>query len=187
MGRTVRLEDLVDRLGSIPAGEFTDDRVLATVSDLRISKDSLDPYVTWKPDRYTRNLVFRNELFEVIVLCWNVGQSTPVHDHAGQRCWMLVEEGRLEITDVAWNRGRAPRMLGAEVVGRRGGGVHVDRCACVHQIANRCAWGEPAVSVHVYSRPVTSCYLYDLASGTRERIDLAFDTVGPLVDARVPS
>ena len=182
MSTTVSLEGFVAALRAIPEEEFTDSRVLETVTNSRVPITELDPYLVWKPDRYTRGLVYRNELFEVIVLCWNVGQGSPVHDHAGQRCWMTLPQGRLEITNYAYKHGREIEFIDTEIVGEHESDIHIDQCSSVHQITNRCAWCEPAVSLQVYSRPFDSCYIYDLATETRERKPMCFDTSGPLAE-----
>ncbi len=179
---TVCLEGSVAALRAIPEEEFTDSRVLETVTNSRVPITELDPYLVWKPDRYTRGLVYRNELFEVIVLCWNVGQGSPVHDHAGQRCWMTLPQGRLEITNYAYKHGREIEFIDTEIVGEHESDIHIDQCSSVHQITNRCAWCEPAVSLQVYSRPFDNCYIYDLATGTRELKPMCFDMSGPLAE-----
>lgn len=174
------LEKFVDALRGIPAEEFHDDRVLAVVRAQNVDPADLEPFLVWRPDRYTRSLLYRDELFMVLVLCWNIGQTSPVHDHAGQRCWMRVEQGHLEMANYACKANGVIEYVDTEVVGPEGQDVHVDQCACVHQISNRCAWSEPAVSLHVYSKPFDDCYIYDLASGTREKVELCCDRVGPL-------
>lgn len=184
MSRGASLEQLIDSLQAIPRDSFRDDLVLDVVRSTRVDVAALEPFVDWQPDRYTRHLVYRDDLFQILVLCWNVGQCTPIHDHAGQKCWMMVEQGRLEIEDYCYNEGVAPRPLNSEIVG--GDALHVDQCACVHKIVNHAEWGERALSVHVYSRPFDSCYVYDLATGDRELIDLCYDSVGPLVEGVSP-
>ena len=33
--------------------------------------------------QYTRNLVGYNNSFTLLMLCWDRGQESPIHDHAG--------------------------------------------------------------------------------------------------------
>ena len=96
---------------------------------------------------------------------------------------MSVPQGRLEISNYSFKHGREIEFIDAEIVGRHESDVHVDQCCSVHQIANRCAWCEPAVSLHVYSRPFDSCYIYDLATGQRELKPMICDKYGPLAAA----
>lgn len=183
MNTTVSLEGFVAALRAIPEEEFTDSRVLEAVTKNCVSMAAVEPYTVWKADRYTRSLIYRDDLFQVLVLCWNVGQASPVHDHAGQRCWMSLPQGRLEIANYSFKHGREIEFIDAEIVGKHDSDVHVDQCCSVHQIANRCAWCEPAVSLHVYSRPFDSCYIYDLATGQRELKPMVCDQYGPLAAA----
>ena len=55
------LEGFVAALRAIPEEEFTDGRVLETVNNNRVATAELDPYMVWKPDRYTRSLIYRDE------------------------------------------------------------------------------------------------------------------------------
>ena len=179
------IEGFIEALTAIP-GEPTDEQVLQIVENHPIASEALEPYVQWRPDRYTRNLIYQDDRYQVIALCWNVGQGTPVHDHCGQRCWMLIERGRLEISDFRWQpNGSKPELVHSAVVGDKGNDRYADVevCGRVHTIANRATWAEPAVSVHIYSKPFDSCYIYDLVSGERRLIELSFDTVGELTQA----
>jgi len=177
------LEGFIAALRAIPEGEFSEGRVLNTVLSNRVPASELEPFTVWRPDRYTRSLIYRDDLFQVLVLCWNVGQASPVHDHAGQKCWMSLPQGRLEVANYSFKHGREAEYIDTEVVGDGGEAIHVDQCACVHQIANRCSWCEPAISLHVYSRPFDSCYIYDLATGQRELTEMVCDGVGPMAEA----
>ena len=95
---------------------------------------------------------------------------------------MTLPQGRLEITNYAYKHGREIEFIDTEIVGEHESDIHIDQCSSVHQITNRCAWCEPAVSLQVYSRPFDNCYIYDLATGTRELKPMCFDTSGPLAE-----
>ena len=43
--------------------------------------------------RYTRNLVKKGELYEVILMRWGEGHATSVHSHCGCHCAMKVLQG----------------------------------------------------------------------------------------------
>ena len=180
MSGHISLEGFVAALCAIPPEEFAADRVLEAVRANRVAPQELEEFLLWRPDRYTRNLVYRNDLFQVLVMCWNIGQASPVHDHAGQRCWMSMEEGRLEISNYSYKRGEVLEYLNTEIAGEPPDAIHVDQCNSIHQISNRCSWCQPAVSLHVYSLPFGSCYIYDLATGSRDLKELGNDIVGPL-------
>ncbi|CAN5553340.1 hypothetical protein BH11ARM2_BH11ARM2_16260 [soil metagenome] len=57
------------------------------------TKADLLPYTNFSNDRYARNLIHRSERFELLLLCWKPGQSSPVHDHRYSWCGVRVIEG----------------------------------------------------------------------------------------------
>ena len=62
-----------------------------------VDEHSPEPYISFSEAQYTRNLIFKNYLFELIALCWNAGQASNVHNHAGQNCWMTIPVGRIRV------------------------------------------------------------------------------------------
>ena len=55
------------------------------------------PYLNWDRQHYTRNLIDRTALYELMAICWEVGQASSVHNHRDQNCWMAVPIGRLQV------------------------------------------------------------------------------------------
>ena len=53
------------------------------------------PYLIWDGSALTRNLIDKTPLYELIAICWEVGQISSVHNHRDQNCWMAVPMGRL--------------------------------------------------------------------------------------------
>ena len=48
----------------------------------------LEPYFRWNTRHYTRTCIHRNEDFELLVICYEPGQRTSVHDYDSQRAWI---------------------------------------------------------------------------------------------------
>ena len=64
------LETLISRLHGLDQSEVSLETVAAMISAAEVDDESLAPFLYFRSDRYTRNLVSRSDLFEVIVLCW---------------------------------------------------------------------------------------------------------------------
>ena len=62
---------------------------------MNISKEELKPYCFIEEKKnYTRNLIATdNETFTLLLLCWNPGKYSPIHDHPCNGCWMRVCQG----------------------------------------------------------------------------------------------
>lgn len=163
--------EVVEELKEIPTTEFSLETLDDYLTGLILEPSSLEPYLHFKEQAYTRNLVFRNELFEVLILCWDVGQRTPVHNHRGQLGWMSVQQGMLSIlnykrTDCSRACNQERRWSKVELasdipIAGVGFVAHVSECETIHQISNDPAFGQRAVSFHIYSKPFDSCVIYD--------------------------
>ena len=175
--RTV--EGLVQSLRSFTPETLTSAAVLAVCQDTDLDDASLAPYVHWQDAFYTRNLIYRDDLIEVMAVCWQKGQKTVLHTHNGQLGWMMVTRGIAEVTNFRWqgcnasegqNVGGLDCLAGAtelqlsrehvETCGRGGQVNAIDRERTIHQVA--VVGAEPVVSVHIYSRPIDSCVAFDL-------------------------
>ena len=55
-------------------------------SSIKLSKSAFKDCSSWSDESYTRNCIVENEKFELILLCWEKGQITPIHDHGGEEC-----------------------------------------------------------------------------------------------------
>jgi len=125
---------------------------------------------------YARNLVHRDDLFEMIVLCWGAGQQSPIHNHQGQRCWMAVLEGQIEETLFRIPTGDSKALIPSpSKLFAKGSVAFITDDIALHRIAP--AKGKPAVSLHVYSRPIGQCQVYDPASGEIALRPLAYHSI----------
>lgn len=62
--------------------------------------------------RYTRNLVDAgNDRFNLMILCWNEGQSSAIHDHADSHCFMKVLKGGLTEVKYSWPQEQSETAL----------------------------------------------------------------------------
>ncbi len=192
MGRkTISTGDFVEALKSFESAPITRDRVLDYLRETAVDRASLDPYVHFRPDAYTRNLIYRDGTFEVMAVCWSPGQRTVIHTHNGQLGWMSVERGALAVINYKWlgcNAADNQNVAGMDCLAgateldldRRevqecfpDGPVNtVDKVQTIHQVVVQ--GREPVISLHVYSRPIDSCVAFDLEKRTCYRRELTF-------------
>jgi len=175
------IEDLVTRLRSFEKGLITRDNVLDFISGVQLKDSSLEPFVFYDDKFYTRNLVYRDPLFEVLAICWEPGQKTAVHTHNGQLCWMMMQRGTLSVVDYKWMGCDHPEnqnvvgldcLAGSDHIhldrvretGACAGGpiLTADKLQTIHQLFNVNEMRERAVSIHIYSRPIDSCVAFDM-------------------------
>jgi cysteine dioxygenase len=177
----VPIGELVRGLEGMAEADFTLPRVQAFLEANPVDPASLGPYRLFRATHYTRNLIFRSDLFELMAICWEVGQGSRVHNHHGQRCWMAAAEGRLvvqnyEVVDLDERTGECELKEAGRLVMDAGHPAHVAPELPVHAVLNLAEHGERAVSLHVYSRPYDRCLVYDLAQGRYAEVPLFFDS-----------
>jgi cysteine dioxygenase len=137
--------------------------------------------VDWKAsahfaeDLYTRNLIFKDERYELLALCWSPGQESPIHNHMGQRCWMGVLEGRIEEVQYGHPSGSGPLVETGVKVFEPGQVAFISDEIGLHLV--RPVGGRSAVSLHLYSRPFETCRGYDPETGVERELTLSYHSI----------
>ena len=160
-------------LSGIPEKEFTRENILDFLRTHPVDVETLAPHLYFYSEHYTRNLIHKNELFELIAICWDIGQKSPIHNHRDQKCWMAMAYGRVQVHNfvlVQKDPGRnfCELKSGGQVVLDSEHPGQVDPEEPIHQVLNLHSYNSRAVSLHVYSRPYDSCEVYDLKTKTYE-------------------
>src|SRR5215475_4119738 len=94
--KQISIADFVTELHKFPAPAFDHTgEILEFLKGVTVRPETLSLYLTWNRQHYTRNLIDKTPLYELIAICWEVGQVSSVHNHREQNCWMSVPVGRL--------------------------------------------------------------------------------------------
>jgi len=155
--KTVPIGKLVEELRTFPESMFIPtEPVREFLEKNPVDPDSLAPYLTWDRQHYTRNLIDRTPCYELMAICWEVGQVSSVHkDLVRGTC-------RLEPLDTIEMNISHP--------------CAVDPADPVHRVVNPREFNQRAVSLHVYSRPFDTCVVYSPEQGSCGEIKLHFTT-----------
>lgn len=177
------IEDFVSELRKFPEGAFVHtDEILAFLQRAPVQPETLTPYLTWDRQHYTRNLIDKTPLYELIAICWEVGQVSSVHNHHEQNCWMAVPIGRLlvenfHLASQDLEQGTCELTPSDAVEMNPANPCAVNPADPVHRVVNPKHFGARAVSLHIYSRPFDSCVVYSPEQGTCGVIKLHYNTV----------
>ncbi|HET9306336.1 MAG TPA: cysteine dioxygenase family protein [Candidatus Sulfotelmatobacter sp.] len=180
--KMVPVQMLVQELRRMPESMFVPTEPLRRVlQQMPVDSDSLVPYLNWDRQHYTRNLIDRTPLYELMAICWEVGQASSVHNHKDQNCWMAVPIGRLHVENFHLvhqdlERGQCKLEPSNTVEMNISHPCAVDPADPVHRVVNPREFNQRAVSLHVYSRPFDSCVVYSPEQGTCGEIKLHFNT-----------
>ena len=190
---TVQVQHLIDRLEGLADHDFLNvDRPLTVLRAHPVDPDSLAPFIFWNPQHYTRNLIHKTELYELLAICWEVGMRSSIHNHKNQNCWMAAPVGKLQVNnycvleeDLASQHCDIVPTDTVEIT--QSNPVAVDPLNPVHDVRNPREWNQRAVSLHLYSRPFDSCIVYSCEQHTCGEIGLHYTSMyGKLVQEQIP-
>src|SRR5213080_3252997 len=122
------VQDFVEGLKTFerPDDHITTDRVRSYIDSMRLSARELEPFVHFRDDFYTRNLVYRDPLFEVMVICWKPGQKTAIHTHNGQLGWMQMAQGEVAVHNYKYLTCDCPERQNVVGLDCLGGAKHLE-------------------------------------------------------------
>jgi cysteine dioxygenase len=182
IAKQVSIQDFVTELHRFPEAAFRETEIIRSfLQNVPVSSNSLAPYLTWDRQHYTRNLIDKTPLYELLAICWEVGQASSVHNHRDQNCWMAVPIGRLEVENYRvveqdLDAGHCKLEPADTVEMNLAHPCAVDPLEPVHRVLNPRHFNQRAVSLHVYSRPFDTCVVYSPEQVTCGEIRLHFNT-----------
>ncbi|MBO6605906.1 cysteine dioxygenase family protein [Psychroserpens sp.] len=137
--------------------------------------DAIDfkSFESWSDKRYTRNCIYKDEQFEVLLLCWRAGQQTSIHGHDGEDCWVYMLEG--EITEVFYlmDADRYLREDRSHKIKPKQLTFMNDKLG-YHKLSasDQC----DSVSLHIYAKPIEECLSFDFTEQCFVKRKLFYDT-----------
>jgi cysteine dioxygenase len=183
MSKAAAIQDFVSELRRFPEEVFLrTEEIEQFLKTTPVTPDTLAPYLSWDRQHYTRNLIDKTPLYELIAICWEVGQGSSVHNHRDQNCWMSVPIGRLlvenyRVVHQSLEDGKCKLETADTVEMNPACPCAVNPLEPVHRVYNPREFNQRAVSLHVYSRPFDTCVVYSPEQGTCGEIKLHYNTV----------
>jgi cysteine dioxygenase len=145
----------VKNLAAIPEREFTLENVQTFVMQNHVRPETLEKFLFYSKGCYTRNLIYRNDLFECMAICWEIGQFSRVHNHRDQNCWMSAPIGRLKVQNfrvedkhaLADHAGTCKLVATDIYEMNEANPCYVNPLEPVHQVLNLAEYNQRAVSI----------------------------------------
>ncbi|XP_012234926.1 cysteine dioxygenase type 1 [Linepithema humile] len=175
------LQELIDALHEA----FKTDRVdIDHVQDLMMNYKSnpqeWKKFAKFDRYRYTRNLVDEgNGRFNLMVLCWREGHGSAIHDHANAHCVMKILQGKLCETRYAWPTNFEAEENVEELKELERNTLETNEICYIndsmglHRVENPSATN-PAVSLHLYSPPFSTCSVFNKQTGQKSMCKVTF-------------
>ena len=141
-------------------GVLSEDELATLVSRITARPDLWQPLVVVDRDRRRYELLYDDDQVDIWVLSWMPGQKTGFHDHDRSSVALICAQGELDEGSLALGLRAEPVRMTPGVVRTGPGGY-------IHSVSH--VAGEPAVSIHAYSPPLTCVGQYRVDSLGRLR------------------
>jgi cysteine dioxygenase len=125
-----------------------------------ITDEEIKPHALFSQRRYARNLVYKDRHFEVMIMCWNAGQRSSIHDHAGSLGGIKILQG--ELTECLFGRAANGMIKSLTSADYKIDDTRVEETSLIHQISNLQADDTRTVSIHIYIPPLLRMRVYSL-------------------------
>lgn len=146
---------------------------VGVLKQINIPVSDFARYATWKENGYTRNCVARREKFEFILLCWSPGAITPIHDHAGQDCWVYQVQG--SVRERRYAQKNEQFELTNDMTLRAGKLCYMHDRMGFHALENET--NQPSMTLHIYANPIDRCQVFNEENDCLETVEMQYDTI----------
>ncbi len=153
-------------------GQLSLDELTTRMRRLSIGLSDVSDYVRFSNDGYQRNLMRIGPAYEALILCWRNGQRSPIHDHRGSNCGVLVVKGTatetlFEHNEIGGNSAaRSITIVRGITRTLKEGSVCGSNDMDTHQISNVQPDGGELISMHIYSPPLVEMGVYSLTDNS---------------------
>lgn len=111
--------------------------------------------------RYARNLLAKGDWYQLLVICWKCGQSSPIHDHFGSACGVRVVDGIA--TETTYEKLPSGEVRPVSVQTANKGDVLTAEDCDIHLITNEQA-DLDLITLHLYSPPLNMRFFQEEGS-----------------------
>ncbi|HRN36708.1 MAG: cysteine dioxygenase family protein [Flavobacteriales bacterium] len=147
-------------------------RVLSRTSDprdysdafsrLAVQPGALEPLCLWNPRHYARQCLHRTREHELLLICYEPGQRTSIHDYDSQQAWILPLQGNIQEERFTLSADGSLELTGSKML-VLGTPVHMDTEGCIHRHSNM--GPGRAITLNLYARPIRRWRVYDERTG----------------------
>lgn len=152
------IDDLVSALRAGPGTKG----YLEILDRIAIPASDFEPFCHWHNKHYTRNCITRTDAFELLLICYEPGQSTSIHDYATQEAWIHPIQGTvIEERFEPGPDGPLRKVSSAKL--DTGSFSYLHNGRSIHRFRNTNK--ERSITLNLYAKPLNKWKVYDETSG----------------------
>lgn len=157
--RTIRsLEQLIAELDQVP-GPVGYGRAMRS---LAIGAKDLQSFTTWNAKHYTRNCIAQRDGYELLLICYEAGQRTSIHDHDSEEAHVMLLSGTL-LEERFTTASGGGLLLVSSTEPALGTVSAFDKAHSIHRYSN--VGSGRSMTLNLYAPPLLKWRVYDERSG----------------------
>lgn len=171
-----QLRQILGKKG-LTSAEVDVKQIEKVMRDYESNEDEWGKYALCDGSRnYCRNgIVNINGNANLLILVWNPGKGSAIHDHANAHCCMKILKGTLQESLYDMPEREDQMHLKQETSMHRDQVGYISDDIGLHKITNPLA-DQVSVSLHLYTPPFASlhgCCIYDVNNGKKVHVDMS--------------
>lgn len=120
-------------------------------------------FCKWSSDEYQKIVLDKADCYELILMCWEAGQESKIHNHSGAQSWITILEGELEEFIYQYNKQTESVQLLDRIIIAKGKPAYFNDDIGIHKIKN--SYAGRTISLHYYANPANKVHLFDESTG----------------------
>jgi len=163
----------VDELISKLKQKSSDESYLDIMKQIDIPIREFEKYYSWNRNRYARNCLVKTENFELLLICYEKGQQTPIHDYDSKQAWIHTIHGKLSEERFRVSEdGKSLEQLSSRTLGTNDYSFmsHVG----IHRYKN--IYEARTVTLNLYCKPIEQWTQYEENASSSE-VKVNYDSV----------
>jgi cysteine dioxygenase len=126
----------------------------------------LGGFVQFDSEHHRRNPVAIGEWHEILVICRQSGQRSPIHHHAKSTCGLKVLRG--VCSETVFDHAPCGQVVALRTGQLSAGCITASQDTDTHQLSNLQAPGHELVTLHIYAPPLRSMQEFSITGGFAE-------------------
>ncbi|MBD3637527.1 MAG: cysteine dioxygenase family protein [Crocinitomicaceae bacterium] len=159
MKATIKTVEHLIRALDMCSGDYC---VIDIMNQADIPASEFENYYTWNDNHYTRNRIAKTDKYEVLLVCWEAGQESAIHDFDSHEAWIHPICGQLREERYIQAKNSNELIKVSSVVLKKNDFSYM-RDVGIHRYSN--IYGARTVSLVIFSPPLKKIRVYDKESG----------------------
>ncbi len=138
------LKDLINALKV----KSDNDSYSENLNEIQFGFKGIEHLCFWDRDNYSKISVEKNEAFELVLICWEKEQQSPIHNHDIDEAWTYILKG--ELTEEVYQNNDNPTLEDTLVLSQKNISSIKKEGGNVHRLIN--SYDGRSVSLHLYKK-----------------------------------